>query len=256
MAAALQRQRRVVKLFDNMTSLERLIACLSEFGGTAFLVFIGCLGCTIGAPLEQIAFTFGFAIMIGVQCFGHISGAHINPAVTVAAATLGHFPLINIPIYISGQILGALTGFGLVKAITTTKLNSSTLGACSPSPAAHLSVFQVFLVEFLLTLILIWVCCAIWDSRNSNNTDSISLRLGLTVAGLAMAGGAYSGANMNPARSFGPALLDGDWKYHWVYWVGPLTAAFLGGLMYRVVFGKEPKSNETVPDERATRENT
>ncbi|CAG9862713.1 unnamed protein product [Phyllotreta striolata] len=247
---------KLVKLFDNMSSLERLVSCLSEFAGTACLVFVGCLGCTINAPLEQVAFTFGFAIMIGVQAFGHISGAHINPAVTVAAAALGHFPLINIPIYVAGQLLGSLTGFGLVKAIAKTKINDSALGVCSPAPNPDLSGFQIFLVEFLLTLVLVWVCCAIWDSRNAENTDSVSIKLGLTVAGLAMAGGAYSGANMNPARSFGPALLDGDWIYHWAYWSGPLTAGFVGGLLYRVLFAREPKLNETVPELGPTRENT
>ncbi|XP_057652518.1 aquaporin-like isoform X2 [Diorhabda carinulata] len=232
---------RLVKVYDNMSVLERLVLCLSEFGGTACLVFLGCLGCTSNSA-EQISFTFGLAIMIAVQIFGHISGSHINPAVTVAAAALGDFPLVNVPIYFLGQILGGVTGFGLVKTLLTVP------GLCSPSPNSSLSVFQVFLTEFLLTLILIWVCCGVWDSRNATKHDSISIRLGLAVAGLAMAGGSLTGANMNPARSFGPAVLNGTWNLHWVYWAAPILAGLVGAISYRIVFGKESKSNETFPE--------
>lgn len=236
---------RLVKVYDDMSIFERIILCLAEFGGTACLVFLGCLGCTSNSA-EQVSFTFGLAIMIAVQIFGHISGSHINPAVTVAAAALGDFPLVNVPIYFIGQILGAVTGFGLVKALLTVP------ELCSPSPHPSLSTFQVFLTEFLLTLILIWVCCGVWDSRNSTKHDSVPIRLGLAVAGLAMAGGSLTGANMNPARSFGPAVLNGTWKLHWVYWIAPILAGLVGAISYRIIFGKESKTNETFPEQAST----
>ncbi|XP_072391103.1 aquaporin-like isoform X1 [Diabrotica undecimpunctata] len=237
---------RLVQLQDEMSVLERIIMFLSEFGGTACLVFVGCLGC-ISANATVISFGFGFAIMMGVQIFGHISGAHINPAVTVAAATLGIFPLINVPIYIFGQLMGAITGFGLVKLLIHNSI-LSIAGLCSPGPTQHLTAFQLFLSEFLLTLLLVWVCCAVWDSRNATKHDSLPLRLGLAVTGLAMAGGGLSGANMNPARSFGPALLNNTWDRHWVYWLGPLLAGFVGALLYRIIFSKDAKKNETFPE--------
>ncbi|XP_056635561.1 uncharacterized protein LOC130444459 [Diorhabda sublineata] len=229
---------RLVKICD--TSIyERIILCLSEFCATACFVFVGCLGCT-STSAEQISFTFGLAIMIVVQIFGHISGAHVNPAVTVAATIFGNIPIINVPIYFFGQILGAISGYGLVKAtFANYPMNYERL--CSPTADKNLSISQVFLTEFLLTLILIWVCCAIWDQENVTNQDSLPLRLGFTVTALAMAGSQFSGANINPARSFGPALLNGTWDHHWVYWLGPILAAFIGALFYKIIFGKKMK---------------
>ncbi|KAJ8976589.1 hypothetical protein NQ317_004687 [Molorchus minor] len=247
-----------VQINDNMSTMDRVVLFVAEFAGTAILVLIGCMGCAnqvadAKVSSEQVALTFGLAVMISVQIFGHISGCHINPAVTVAAVTLGNIPLIQVPIFIIGQMLGGLAGFGLIKAVTPIdlvkpKFNES-VSLCSPSFNPTLTPIQAMLVEFLLSLMLVLVCCAIWDSRNDGNTDSLSIRLGLTVAGLAMAGGPYTGANINPARSFGPALINGDWDYQWVYWVGPLGAGFVGALFYRMVFlGEAITTNETSPE--------
>ncbi|KAJ8935464.1 hypothetical protein NQ318_007567, partial [Aromia moschata] len=93
---------------------------------------------------------------------------------------------------------------------------NETVGLCSPNFNSNITPVQAMLVEFILSLILVWVCCALWDSRNVGKDDSLAIRLGLTVAGLIMAGGSYTGANLNPARSFGPALINGDWDNHWV----------------------------------------
>lgn len=250
--------RKGYQVDDNMSTVERAVLCLSEIFGTAILVFLGCLGCvngmmTIPVSSEQVSLTFGLAIMISVQVFGHISGCHINPIVTVAAATIGNIPLIQVPIFIVGQMLGGLAGFGLIKAVTPAdilkpKLNES-VGLCSPNFHGTLSPLQALVVEFLLSLILVWVCCSLWDSRNREKNDSTPIRLGLTIAGLAMVGGPYTGAHMNPARSFAPALINGDWNYHWIYWVGPLGAGFFGALFYKLVFSKDTTAaNETYPE--------
>ncbi|CAG9813985.1 unnamed protein product [Phaedon cochleariae] len=241
------------QLNDHMSNMERTVLCLAELGGTAILVFLGCMGCSQGKnlPLEQLALTFGLAIMIGVQVFGHISGAHLNPAVTIAAATLGDFPLIRVPLFFLGQLVGSLAGYGLVKVSTPTrygKFQNETIGLCSPDPSTEISTFQMALIEFILTFILIWVCCAIWDDRNKKLIDSVALRLGFTVAGLALAGGPYTGAHMNPARSFGPALLDGKWSYHWVYWIGPMCAGVAAALLYRIIFSEHPTINVTTSE--------
>ena len=248
---------------DSLSTGDRVVLCAAEFFGTGILVLLGCMGCVAGftstkyIPHEQISLTFGIAVMIGIQCFGHISGGHINPAVTVAAAALGTIPLIQVPIYFVGQFAGAIAGFGVLVAVTPSdyvKVNSSELGVCSPAVNSAINQMQGFLVEFVATLVLILACCAIWDKRNSDKHDSVTIRLGLTVAALAMAAGPYTGANMNPARSFGPALWNGDWRNdQWVYWVGPLLAGLLGGLFYRIVFNKsddpsnEPRPNEAIP---------
>ncbi|VEN62158.1 unnamed protein product [Callosobruchus maculatus] len=262
------RGKKFFQTTDNMTTKERIVLCVSEIGGTATLVFLGCMGCVSGIygekgkiPHEQISWTFGLAVMVAVQIFGHISGSHINPIVTVAAATLGNIPLIQVPIFFVGQFLGALLGFGLLKAVTPSQLLGNvytngpngtltkTLGVCSPAVNPLITPTQGFLVEFLITLILALVCCGVWDPKNSDKHDSVSIRFGFTIAVLAMAGGPYTGANMNPVRSFAPALFNGDWENHWVYWLGPLSAAFVGALFYRLVFMKErPPSEETLPE--------
>jgi len=250
---------RLVKLTDDMTTGGRAIICASEFFGTFILVFLGCMGCVTSVaeghriPHEQISWTFGLAVMVAVQCFGHISGSHINPVVTVAAATLGHLPLIQVPIYFVGQLFGALAGFGFLKLMTpeysthyTALVNGHnvTMGFCSPGIKPSITPFQGLLVEFTITLVLVLVCCAVWDSRNSTKHDSVAIRFGFTIAVLAMAGGPFTGANMNPVRSFAPALINGDWDNHWVYWIGPLSAAFFGALLYRVLFAKEEESRD------------
>ncbi|XP_074032769.1 aquaporin AQPAn.G isoform X3 [Leptinotarsa decemlineata] len=203
-----------IKFDDHLSNIERLILCLAELGGTAILVFLGCMGCARGMVDTdisggQISLTFGLAIMIGIQIFGHISGSHLNPAVTVAAFTLGHIPLIQVPIFFVGQILGSLAGFGLLKAVTPSyllKFPNSTIGLCSASPNGNLSSFQ----------------------------------------------GPYSGAHMNPARTFGPALFNGNWDFHLLYWVGPICGGFVAAMVYRLIFSREASHDASLEEQRSS----
>ncbi|XP_017770650.1 PREDICTED: aquaporin AQPAe.a-like isoform X2 [Nicrophorus vespilloides] len=225
----------------------------SEFFATFILVFLGCMGCVSisGEPIphSQISFTFGLAVLISVTCFAHLSGSHLNPIVTVAAVIVGHTPIAISPVYILGQMFGAIGGFGALMMSTPSHLmgndkmiNDSVLGSvkvpgvCSPGINAGLTVFQGFCVEFITSAILAWVCCAVWDRKNNDKHDSVAVRFGLTIVALAMAAGAYTGANMNPARSFAPALFNGDWSNHWVYWVAPTLGAIVAAVFYRFVF--------------------
>ncbi|XP_076269469.1 aquaporin AQPAe.a-like isoform X2 [Rhynchophorus ferrugineus] len=263
-----QKESKRIQVTDNMTTVDRMVLFAGEVGGTAVLVFLGCMGCVTGIasggiiPHEQISFTFGLAVMVAVQVFGHISGSHINPIVTVAALTLGNISLIQVPIYFAGQLVGALAGFGLLNIVTPSKflgneliqvnnVTVKTLGVCSPALHPDVTPFQGFFVEFLITMILALVCCGVWDYRNHDKHDSVSIRFGFTIAVLAMAAGPYTGANMNPVRSLAPALFNGDWKDHWVYWLGPLLGAFIGALAYRILFNKvappKPETGETIP---------
>uniref|UniRef100_V5I9M7 Aquaporin n=1 Tax=Anoplophora glabripennis TaxID=217634 RepID=V5I9M7_ANOGL len=236
--------KKIIQLTDNLTTKDRAIVFLSELAATAILVFLGCMGCVTAIaggsiPHEQISLTFGLAVMVSVQVFGHISGSHINPLVTVAAVTLGNTSLIQLPVYFVGQLIGALLGFGILTAVTPSEMmgnvqNSTykTLGVCSPNINPDISVGQGFLVEFMISFILALVCCGVWDAKNSDKHDSVAIRFGLAIAVLAMAAGPYTGANMNPVRSFAPALFNGDWNNHWVYWIAPLTGSFIAALFY------------------------
>ncbi|VEN62165.1 unnamed protein product, partial [Callosobruchus maculatus] len=237
---------------DHLSMMDRLILFLAEYLGTAILVFLGCAGCVkfregSGPGALEVALAFGMAILIAVQCVGHISGAHINPAVTVAALIMGVTPLIQVPLYLGGQFLGSLTGYGLLKALMPheyIKRSQDNVSLCSPEPNPKLQDAQVVFMEFLMTLFLILVICSAWDSRNSTKLDSFSLKLGFVVAGLALVGGGFSGAHLNPARTFGPALINGDWAYHWMYWVGPMSASVVGSIFYQIIFEKFQKKGE------------
>lgn len=247
-----------------MSMMDQIRIGAAELIGTGFLVLVGCMGCMStmapgGIPHAQISFTFGFAVMFAIQIFGHISGAHLNPAVTVAAVVLGYTPYLLAPVYAVAQVIGAVLGFALLKAVTPGKffdakehfnaITNQTVrdyGVCSTIPNAEISSLQALAVEILITLVLILVCAGVWDHRNAKNTDSIPIRFGLTIAGLAMAGGPYTGASMNPARSFGPALLNGDWTQHWVYWLGPLLAAVVGAGGYKALFAKPAPQTDSI----------
>ena len=230
---------------EDATGWETLMFGLGEVIGTAILVFIGCAGC-IGSmdsvPSNlQISLTFGFAVMIAIQCVGHISGAHLNPAITVAAVILGKKSLPMAALYTCAQCVGSLLGYGLLKLITPSTLLYSTSLAkagsfCTTDVYHGLKANQGFLVEILATAVLVLFACGLWDYRNVKNTDSVSIRFGLCIAVLCMVFIPYTGSSMNPARSLGPAVWNGYWDNHWIYWVGPICGAIVAALLYRCLF--------------------
>ncbi|OAD55119.1 Aquaporin AQPAe.a [Eufriesea mexicana] len=401
---ARKRPRRMVsncgfkKLMQGDGALKNtVLTVLAETIGTSMLVFVGCMGCvgSLGViPSHfQIALTFGLAVMIVIQCVGHISDAHVNPAITVGSVVLG---LKTIPegfVYILGQMVGSILGFGMLKErrsscvtgadlrnrddivalsvncgqalfenkhltheclstigrqvrslsaficstllhhllidglnkvrdkgetrraqvtstsiipmITESRHKSSTqtkplheslinlrveqnyhpdqtlirsewmydsepkaeLGLQMVTPSgrltsktqddigmfcvtdlhADLSAIQGLMLEGISTAILMLVACAVWDSRNAKNSDSVPIRFGLTVSALALAFGPYTGCSMNPARSLAPALWNNQWTHHWIYWFGPIGGALLTSFMYKTIFGVKVDSSQEEP---------
>lgn len=230
-----------------------LLAGLAEMIGTSMLVLIGCTGCVgslgVVPPHLQITLTFGLAVMVVIQCIGHISQAHINPAVTVGSVILGKKTIPEALIYLISQIIGAVLGYGMLKMVTPEdRLTASTANEshlfCVTDLHADLSAIQGLIVEGIATSILIFVVCAVWDARNENNTDSVPIRFGLTVAVLATAFGPYTGCSMNPARSFAPALWNNQWTHHWIYWFGPIGGALVSSFTYKIIFGVSDKVEE------------
>ncbi len=212
------------------TSLTR--RALAEAVGTYALVTAGCgaivVNTTTGALTHiGIALTFGLIILVMISALGHISGAHFNPAVTIAFAMTRHFPWRDVPLYIAGQCGGAIAG-----ALTLRVLFGpiAHLGATIPAGSA----WQSLGLEVLLTAVLMFVIISVaTDTRAVGHLAAVSI--GATVALDALWGGPISGASMNPARSFGPALVAGLWNDHWVYWVGPLLGAVLGATIYQTL---------------------
>lgn len=230
------------------STLDNISILLAELLGTALLVLLGCMGCVGGlghTPSHfELCINFGLVVMILVQVFGCVSGCHINPAVTAAAWV---YDMVSTKMafgYFFAQCIGAFMGFGMLKMLTPTDvftgaLENGSAGFCVTTPNAGISTMQAVGIEFLATGVLVLVCCGVWDPRNSKLHDSVPLKFGFTIGCLAVAAGPYTGASMNPARSLGPVLWNGVWTAHWVYWVGPLSAAFSIAFLYKTVFRRE-----------------
>lgn len=227
-------------------SIEMTSLFLSELLATALLMFLGCMGCiTWGKEYNhlQTVLSFGLIIMIIVQAFGCVSGAHLNPSVTIAAAV---YNIVSVPlacIYIVAQLLGAFMGYGLLITLTPSHIirpvNATGPGLCSTVPHPDVTPFQAVAVEYIATSVLILMCCAIWDPRNAKYQEGVPLKFGLAIAAIASVAGPFTGASMNPARSLGPALWNQDFHLHWIYWVGPLPAALVTAIVYKNVFRRE-----------------
>ncbi len=201
------------------------------------LVFTGCgaivanqvYGETLGSV--GISLVFGLVIMVMVYATGHLSGAHINPAVTVAFTLSRHFPPRDAAVYIAAQLLGAtLAGLCLLAVWTD---QPASLGVTEPSVGAGSAIVY----EALLSAFLMFVIMAVaTDTRAVGAAAAIAI--GGTIGLDALTGGPVTGASMNPARSFGPAVASGQWHDFWIYVIGPVLGASLGALAYQLVRGE------------------
>lgn len=219
-----------------MTLLHRAIA---EVVGTFALVFAGCGAIMVNAQTGAlghigVAATFGLVVMVMIYTFGHVSGAHFNPAVTTAFTLTRHLPIPDAIAYVVAQLVGAITAAATLRAILGTTAN---LGSTTPSGSAG----QSFALELALTAFLMLVIVAVaTDTRAVGEAAAIAI--GGTVALDALFGGPISGASMNPARSIGPALVSGTFDSLWLYIVAPLVRATVGALVYLFTRGTTPEA--------------
>src|SRR3954464_4988866 len=209
------------------------------------LVFAGCGAVVTNATHQNtlgsvgIALVFGLVIMVMVYATGHLSGAHINPAVTIAFTLTRHFPGRDAVAYIGAQLAGATAGALLLLAVWTDK--PAKLGATVPSVAAG----SAFAYEVVLTAFLMFVIVAVaTDTRAVGAAAAIAI--GGTVGLDALFGGPVTGASMNPARSFGPALVSGTWPVLWVCVAGPAAGAAVGAVASQLIRG-QPAPAEAEP---------
>ncbi len=219
----------------------RLLA--AEFVGTFALVFAGCGAIMVDAKTQAlghvgVAISFGLVIMVMIYAVGHISGAHFNPAVSLAFALSRHFPWRRVFAYWTVQVLAALAAAAVLRGSLG---DIAHVGATLPSGSQG----QSFLWELVMTFFLMFVIMAVaTDTRAIGEAAAIAI--GATVGLDAMFGGPISGASMNPARSIGPALVSGDLHALWLYIVAPLTGAALGALVYQLIRG-EPAVQPSSP---------
>ncbi|GIM45148.1 aquaporin [Collibacillus ludicampi] len=205
---------------------------ISEFIGTYFLVFAGTGAVVINELTKSlthvgIALTFGLVVMAMIYTFGHISGAHFNPAVTLGFLTTGDIRLQEAILYIVTQVLAAIASSGSLLLMFG---NVANLGATLP----RFSWQQSFALEFILTFVLMIV---ILGSAVHGKADKsfAGVAIGATVGLEAMFGGPISGASMNPARSIGPALVSGTLEYLWIYIVATILGAIVAAIVYKIL---------------------
>ena len=225
---------------SELKSMATWQAAVAEFLAVFILVFVA-LGSTSvaavfgGGPTSVdvilIGLANGLAIAVGIAAFFRVSGAHINPAVTIAAVVTGNACAARGVIYIVFQLAGAVAASAIMRMVSVVpNLGVHHVNAAYLSPAAGLGL------EIVLTFILVLVVFATAvDPRPSRLL--IPLAVGGVVAINSFVALPLTGASMNPARSFGPAFVYASWAQHWIYWVGPVLGAVAAGVSYTLFFG-------------------
>ncbi|XP_059607954.1 aquaporin-like [Phlebotomus argentipes] len=230
--------------FDNITKFA------AEVAGTAILLFVGCASCVTGLDVDPppmlTPLSFGFIVTAIITIFGHISGAHLNPSVTILALILRMISPWMALFYVIAQVVGAIVGYGFLVAITPAEVFAKEDALCTTTVHEKLSIGEAFLTEFLITSVLIFTVCGVWDPRTTKLQDSSAIRVGFVVAVLSIAGGPYTGASMNPARSLAPAIYTGVFDDQWIYWVAPPLAAICTAYLYKFVFWREDTERKNV----------
>jgi aquaporin NIP len=208
---------------------------LAEGFGVFVIVFGGC-GAVVtdrqyhGLGTVGVAVSFGLIVVVAFYAASRVSGGHINPAVTVALTLNRQFSVREAPAYIGAQLIGGAIGGLTLLAVWPTK--PSDLGATVPT----VGVGSAFVYEFLLTALLMIVIMTIRNETLPTSEGLIAIGALVGLAGL-MAG-PVTGASLNPARSFGPALVTGSWQDFWVYVAGPVAGATVAAFTYRLVRGE------------------
>jgi len=234
---------------------------VSEFFATLVFVFVGT-GAVVAAQaqlgeddidqasLVLISLSHGFAIMVLVYTVGEVSGGHINPAVTWACLLTNKLSFLRALVYVISQLLGAIVGSAILLSILPTQLHH---GMGCHSVNSLLSVGQGLGCEIMFTFIFIFVVFATAISPFAGKLAPMSgggnqygpgkltpFAVGMTILILHTVGIPLTGASMNPARSFGPAVVNGCWENHWVYWVGPWIGSSLAAVIAQIIFLSQP----------------
>jgi aquaporin Z len=230
-------------------------ALTAEALGTFVLVGLGSLS-IVGAglqglpPLLVVPFGFGLALLAGVAMFGHISGAHFNPAVTLAAWIDQRVNWMSAIGYVAAQIIGALAASLMIllvvnKAAVAATLNQPAVASAQDPTGFAVSDINAFILEMILTTVFVAVILTI-----TNKEPQLAvLVIPLTLLMIHFVGIPLTGASVNPARSLAPAIVSGDYKHLWVYLTAPFAGSILGWLIYRFVTLPEEDISVEVVDE-------
>jgi MIP family channel proteins len=229
---------------------ELMRALIIEFIGPFTLIFagVGAVVLTQGQDIVAIALAHGLAIGLMAMAAGHISGGHFNPAVTIAMLVTRRIDAQRAVAYIVAQLAGALAAAGVLTLVfRDIERNAVNLGV--PAVGTNLSAGNALAMEIVLTFFLVFVIFGMAvDTRTPKAVAG--LVIGLTITMDILIGGTVSGAAMNPARWFGPAIVQQEWSDLWIWWVGPVIGAIAAAVLYNdVIMGGRTAS--TAPAARA-----
>ncbi|XP_068997767.1 aquaporin-4 [Embiotoca jacksoni] len=223
-------------------------AMLAELLGTLVLVS-AVLGASVPGPVEAPggplypAVAVGAVIVVLGHCFGEISGAQVNPAVTLSLLATRRLDVLRALVYIAAQCLGASLGTGALYLALPLKTTADHFVNRVPM---ELNAAQALGIEILCTFQMVFTIFSVEDQRRRESPEPGNLAIGLAHTTGVMIGARFSGASMNPARSLGPAIFTGFWENHWVYWLGPILGAVLAGVSHEFFFARSASRQKLV----------
>ena len=222
--------------------------CTAEFIGTFWLVFGGCGSAVLAAAFPEVgigllgvSFAFGLTVLTMAYAIGHISGCHLNPAVSVGLVAGGRFKTAELAPYVIAQVVGGIAGAGMLYLVASGKADFkladgfASNGYGEHSPGGY-SLLAGFVAEFVLTFMFLLIILGATDKLAPQGFAPIAIGLGLTL--IHLIGIPVTNLSVNPARSTGPAIFVGGWALMqlWLFWIAPIAGAALAGVVHRQVF--------------------
>jgi aquaporin Z len=225
--------------------------CTAEFIGTFWLVFGGCGSAVlaaafpgVGIGLLGVSFAFGLTVLTMAYAIGHVSGCHLNPAVSVGLVAGGRFKATELVPYIIAQVAGGIAGAGMLYLIASGKPDFkladgfASNGYGEHSPGGY-SLMAGFVAEFILTFMFLLIILGATDKQAPEGFAPIAIGLGLTL--IHLIGIPVTNLSVNPARSTGPAFFVGGWALAqlWLFWIAPILGAVVAGVAHRQIFAAQ-----------------
>lgn len=235
----------------------------AEFLGTFWLVFGGCGSAVlaaafpnVGIGLLGVSFAFGLTVLTMAYAIGHVSGCHLNPAVSVGLVAARRFPSSELLPYVVAQVLGGVAGAGVLYVIASGKAGFDLSGGFAANGFAEHSpggyaMLSCLTAETVLTFMFLMIILGSTDRRAPQGFAPIAIGLGLTL--IHLIGIPVTNLSVNPARSTGPAVLVGGWALQqlWLFWIAPIVGAALAGIVYPAVLGEESPESRSIPSKAA-----
>ncbi len=229
---------------SSVLNIDKLRAIAAEFLATALFVYVGAGSVLAGNGTLGIALAFGLSITTLAYSIGHHSGGHINPIVTIAMAIWGEIELAMAVAYVFAQLIGAILGAALLMATAGVEIDNPLLMAVNQVSDAT-NTGGAFVMEIVLSFLLVYVIGETAVNKNSCAANIAPIAIGIAVFMAHIVAIPFTGTSINPARSFGPAVVSGEFEDLWIFFVAPIIGGVLAALS-RFFFFKIDKETEKV----------